>query len=86
MMLTHPKISEVKNYFRDHKTQYEDHIKKINASKEETHGRGGAGFLFITEPQANKAEILRSFPPKGTTDLLISRFFSTYTYDPAFRM
>jgi hypothetical protein len=71
----------VKNYFSEHKKQFEVSYNKV---QQETK-RNSNGFLFITEKPASFAEILAAFPPKSTTDVLISRFFNTYNYDPAFR-
>jgi Fungal specific transcription factor domain len=35
---------------------------------------------------STKNEILRSFPSKGTTDVLIARFFDVYNQDPSFQI
>ncbi|KAF2436391.1 hypothetical protein EJ08DRAFT_578598 [Tothia fuscella] len=75
-------ISEVKNYFAEHKKQFETGVRSV----QENQKRNSTGFLFITEKPAPFVEILGAFPSKATTDVLISRFFNTYNYDPAFQI
>jgi hypothetical protein len=77
-------ISEVKNYFMDNKKQFEDSLKKVNASKENTAASGG--LFFLNAPPATRAEIFKSFPSKQTTDSLIARFFTIYNFDPSFQI
>jgi hypothetical protein len=72
----------VKNYFAEHKKEF--NLQYARVASEVKKGTGH-GFLFITEKPASLEEILAAFPPKSTTDVLISRFFNTYNYDPAFR-
>jgi hypothetical protein len=70
-------ISEVKNYFVEHKKQFEDQLKRYRATQ--TEGRPpGTAFLMGGQKPSSKAELLSRFPPKSTADLLISRFFNTY--------
>lgn len=76
-------ISEVKNWFSDHKKQFDETMRRIKASQPDEE-RVGTSFLFVTEKPSSKEEILRQFPPKSTCDILIARFFNTYNYDPAF--
>jgi hypothetical protein len=75
-------ISEVKNWFSDHKKQFDETMRRIKANKPDEE-RVGTSFLFVTEKPSSKEEILRQFPPKNTCDTLIARFFNTYNYDPA---
>ena len=77
-------ISEVKNYFNDHKKQYDEQMKRLHGSQPDE-ARSGAGFLFYTQKPASKADILREFPNKQTCDTLISRFFTTFSLGPAIR-
>lgn len=58
---------------------YEDQYKRLAARDSNI---AGHGIFFLTYPQATRAEILRSFPPRGTTDVLIGRFFDIYNQDP----
>ncbi|KAJ5059272.1 hypothetical protein J3E74DRAFT_465866 [Bipolaris maydis] len=70
-------LSEVKNYFAEHKKQYEDQLKRYRA----THigdRPPGTSFLMGGQKPCSKAEVLSRFPPKPTADLLVSRFFNTY--------
>lgn len=78
-------ISEVKNWFADHKKQFDENLRRIRANLPEE-DRLGTSFLFMTEKPSGKEEILRQFPPKNTCDSLIARFFNTYNYDPAFQI
>lgn len=41
----------------------------------------GSALLFGASKSASRAEIMSSFPSKYTTDILVSRYFSSY--DPA---
>ncbi|KAF2674450.1 hypothetical protein BT63DRAFT_449441 [Microthyrium microscopicum] len=77
-------ISEVKNYFNDNKKSFEDLGKKISANKEGSSST--TGLFFLNAGPATKGEILRSFPSKGTTDVLIARFFEVYNFDPSFQI
>lgn len=80
-----PEISEVKTYFQDHKKQFEVQYNKVKQNTEQLNG-GSSGLLFQTVKPATLAEIQAEFPAKVTTDVLISRFFNTYNYDPAFHI
>jgi hypothetical protein len=71
----------VKNYFAEHRKQFEVQYSKVQANNI----KNSSGFVFSTETPATFAEVLAAFPPKSTTDFMISRFFTTCSYDPAFR-
>ncbi|KAF1813659.1 hypothetical protein P152DRAFT_287686 [Eremomyces bilateralis CBS 781.70] len=73
-------IAEVKNYFNDHKKQYEEQVRKIKATNQ-TDDRFESVPLLGTPKPSSKAEILSAFPQKPTADLLVTRYFNTY--DPA---
>jgi hypothetical protein len=70
-------LSEVKNYFAEHKKQYEDQLKRYKASQSDENPPGTA-FLYGQQKPMSKGEILAQFPPKATADILVSRFFNTY--------
>ncbi|KAF2705072.1 hypothetical protein K504DRAFT_449120 [Pleomassaria siparia CBS 279.74] len=70
-------ISEVKNYFNEHKKQYEDQLKRYKANHKDDYSPGTA-FLFGQQKPTSHAEILSQFPPKPTADILVSRYFNTY--------
>ncbi|KAH4237128.1 hypothetical protein HBI06_045330 [Parastagonospora nodorum] len=70
-------ISEVKNYFAEHKKQYDDQLKRYKASHSDENPPG-TSFLYGQRKNTSKAEILLQFPPKPTADILVSRFFNTY--------
>ncbi|KAH8732689.1 fungal-specific transcription factor domain-containing protein [Phaeosphaeriaceae sp. PMI808] len=76
-------ISEVKNYFAEHKKQYDDQLKRYKASQSDEPPPGTA-FLYGARKTTSKADILSQFPPKQTADILVSRFFNTY--DPGFHI
>ncbi|KAF2203549.1 hypothetical protein GQ43DRAFT_258364 [Delitschia confertaspora ATCC 74209] len=70
-------ISEVKNYFQEHKKQYEEQLKKFKANNSDEYSPGTA-FLFGAQKPTSHVELLSRFPPKPTADLLVSRYFNTY--------
>lgn len=76
-MANHVQISEVKNYFAEHKKQYDDQLKRYKASHSDENPPG-TSFLYGQRKNTSKAEILLQFPPKPTADMLVSRFFNTY--------
>ncbi|KAJ4288152.1 hypothetical protein N0V90_012169 [Kalmusia sp. IMI 367209] len=70
-------ISEVKNYFADHKKQYEEQLKRYKAMHTDDSNIGTA-FLFGSQKPMSQTELLSRFPPKPTADILVSRYFNTY--------
>jgi hypothetical protein len=68
----------------EHKKTFDERAKQVAATKE-ANPTNSSMFLF-NQPPATKAEVLRSFPPKVTTDVLISRFFDIYNVDAMFRI
>ncbi|PSN59660.1 hypothetical protein BS50DRAFT_640811 [Corynespora cassiicola Philippines] len=70
-------ISEVKNYFSEHKKQYDEQLKRYKAEHAEEQGPGTA-FLFGGSKTTTYTELLSCFPPKATADILVSRYFNTY--------
>lgn len=70
-------ISEVKNYFAEHKKQYDEQLKRFKTTLGEERPPGTAFFGGgIKRP--SRAEIMSQFPAKPTADILVSRFFNTY--------
>lgn len=75
-------ISEVKNYFAEHKKQYEEQIVKVQQAKNRFDGASqGPAFLFGGSPMPDIKELLAQLPKRAVTDRLISRYFNSY--DPA---
>ncbi|KAK4954754.1 hypothetical protein LTR66_013507 [Elasticomyces elasticus] len=72
-------IAEVKNYFASHKEQYNEQMKRVQASREED--ASGGAFLSLVAKPATREELLASFPSKPATDRLVARYFNAY--DPA---
>ncbi|KAF2278277.1 uncharacterized protein EI97DRAFT_249612 [Westerdykella ornata] len=70
-------IAEVKNYFNEHKKQYEEQLKRYKASRPDDTSSGTA-FLFGGQKPATQADILARFPNKSTADILVARYFNTY--------
>ncbi|GAB7357265.1 hypothetical protein MBLNU459_g8238t1 [Dothideomycetes sp. NU459] len=71
-------IAEVKNYFASHKEQFNEQLRKINASKDDD---SSGAFLFKAQKLNDKSEVLASFPAKSAVDRLVARYFNSY--DPA---
>ncbi|KAL1989020.1 hypothetical protein VTN96DRAFT_5783 [Rasamsonia emersonii] len=69
-------IAEVRQYFANTKKQYEEQAQKIKASRPEP---DPSTLLFGSMKPASKAEIMASFPSRYTTDMLIARYFNTYS-------
>lgn len=72
-------ISEVKNYFNNHKKDYQEHMQKVQAAKADE--SPGTAFLLQGLPAQDKEELLTSFPNKADADRLIARYFNAY--DPS---
>ncbi|KAF2146560.1 uncharacterized protein K452DRAFT_67460 [Aplosporella prunicola CBS 121167] len=76
-------ITEVKNYFAEHKKQYDEQLLRHQTTYSDEI-KPGTAFLFGAVQPADRAEIMAAFPPKQTADLLITRYFNVY--DPAFHI
>ena len=75
-------ISEVKNYFAEHKKQLEDQVVKVQAAKARMDStETGPMFLFGGGKVPEYSEILAQMPKRTVTDKLITRYFNSY--DPA---
>ncbi|KAK3115726.1 hypothetical protein LTR53_004647 [Teratosphaeriaceae sp. CCFEE 6253] len=72
-------ISEVKQYFANHKEDYRQHMEKVQAAKADE--SPGTAFLLQGPAAKDKAELLTSFPAKADADRLIARYFNAY--DPS---
>jgi hypothetical protein len=72
-------ISEVKNYFANHKEDYKQHMQKVQAAKADENP--GTAFLLQGPPAKDRAELMAAFPPKTEADRLIARYFNAY--DPS---
>ncbi|KAF2681933.1 hypothetical protein K458DRAFT_75525 [Lentithecium fluviatile CBS 122367] len=70
-------LSEVKNYFHEHKKQYDEQLKRYKETHSEDTNLGTA-FLFGGQKPLSHVEILSRFPQKATADILVSRYFNTY--------
>lgn len=70
-------IAEVKNYFAEHQKQFEDQLRKVQASKTREENVQGPTFLFGSPQTADYAELLASLPKRSVTDKLVTRFFKT---------
>lgn len=72
-------ISEVKNWFVQHKEDYKQHMEKVQAAKNDE--SPGTAFLLQGPPATDKQTLLNSFPAKVDADRLIARYFNAY--DPS---
>ncbi|KAF2099562.1 hypothetical protein NA57DRAFT_65585 [Rhizodiscina lignyota] len=70
-------IAEVKNFFAEHKKQYEEHFRRVKAQSQDDENPGTA-FLFRSYNRLSRNEIMQQFPPKHVADLLITRYFNSY--------
>lgn len=76
------KIAEVRNFFTEHKKQFEEHAAKVNAANPQCDVPGSTLLFGVMKP-LSRGEIMTSLPSKYTTDLLIARYFNHY--DPVTR-
>ncbi|KAH9814276.1 Zn(II)2Cys6 transcription factor-like protein [Teratosphaeria destructans] len=72
-------ISEVKNYFNNHKEDYKAHMQKVQAAKADE--SPGTAFLLQGPASKSRDELLNDFPAKTDADRLIARYFNAY--DPS---
>ncbi|MCJ1434706.1 hypothetical protein MMC27_004075 [Xylographa pallens] len=74
-------ISEVRNYFTEHKKQYEEQAVKVNATKYPAGVYNGPAFLFGGRSVPQLPELLTSLPGRDAVDKMVARYFNDY--DPA---
>ena len=75
-------IKEVKNYFSEHKKQWEDQMLKVQEAKNRVDSAPpGPTFLFGGSQPPSYPELLAQLPKRTVTDKLVSRYFNSY--DPA---
>ena len=75
-------IKEVKNYFSEHKKQWEDQMLKVQEAKNRVDSAPqGPTFLFGGSRPPPYSELLAQLPKRTVTDRLVSRYFNSY--DPA---
>lgn len=76
-------IGEVKNYFVQHKKEYETQMEKVEQARKSMGADVGAGpaLLFGSTIPPSRAEILAQLPSRYMSDILVGRYFNTF--DPA---
>ncbi|KAI4251130.1 MAG: hypothetical protein L6R42_008498 [Xanthoria sp. 1 TBL-2021] len=74
-------ITEVKNYFNEHKKQLEEQAQKIQAQKTDENFPEGLPVLFGGVNPPEFAELLGSLPKRLITDKLVHRYFNSF--DPS---
>ena len=75
-------IKEVKNYFSQHKKEYEEQVIKVQEAKSRIDAAPqGPTFLFGGAKPPPYSELLAQMPKRSVTDKLVSRYFNSY--DPA---
>ncbi|KAL8738466.1 MAG: hypothetical protein Q9181_000722 [Wetmoreana brouardii] len=71
-------ISEVKNFFAEHKKQLDEQAQRVQESKTEENFPQGPTFLFDGSNAPEFPELLNSLPKRIITDKLVARFFNTF--------
>ena len=71
----------MRNFFQEHKKQYEEHSKRVDAIKKSNGFAQGPAFLFGGRNLLQLSELLEQLPPKETVDRCVSHYFNDY--DPA---
>jgi len=75
-------IKEVKNYFSQHKKEFDEQIIKVQEAKSRVDSAPqGPTFLFGGSKPPPYSELLAQMPKRSVTDKLVSRYFNSY--DPA---
>ena len=75
-------IKEVKNYFSEHKKQWDEQVLKVQEAKNRVDSAPqGPTFLFGGSQPPPYSELLAQLPKRTVTDKLVSRYFNSY--DPA---
>ena len=75
-------IKEVKNYFSEHKKQWDEQVLKVQEAKNRVDSAPqGPTFLFGGSQPPPYSELLAQLPKRTVTDKLVSRYFTSY--DPA---
>ena len=75
-------IKEVKNYFSEHKKQWEDQMLKVQEAKNRVDSAPqGPTFLFGGTQPPPYSELFAQLPKRSVTDKLVTRYFNSY--DPA---
>lgn len=75
-------IKEVKNYFQEHRKQWDEQLVKVQQAKDRIDSAPqGPTFLFGGSKPPPYSELLAQLPKRSVTDKLISRYFNSY--DPA---
>ncbi|MCJ1474311.1 hypothetical protein MMC13_002969 [Lambiella insularis] len=71
-------IAEVRNYFTEHKKQFEDQWRKVEAHKNLSGVYTGPAFLFGGRSVPPLSELLASLPGKDAVDKMVTRYFNDY--------
>ena len=75
-------IKEVKNYFSQHKKEYEEQVVKVQEAKSRIDAAPqGPTFLFGGAKPPPYSDLLAQMPKRTVTDKLVQRYFNSY--DPA---
>ena len=77
-------ISEVKTYFNEHKKQYDEQVKKVEASKRQAGtDYSGPAFLIGGRNAPRRSDLIASLPGRDAVDKMVGRYFNDY--DPSTR-
>lgn len=72
-------IAEVKNYYTSHRDELHAQVRKVEALQQSD--EQAQSICLFTVPRIGFQEIMKYFPQKAQTDVLIGRYFNSY--DPA---
>lgn len=75
-------IAEVKNYFSEHKKEYEAQMERVAKTTNQAPASApGPALLFGSMTPPGRNEIMSQMPSRYLTDILVGRYFNTF--DPA---
>jgi len=85
-------LAEVKNYFANHKKEFETNYKKVLAESQSKQLPEGNGMLYLLQaPPATEVELRNEFPPRSSVVTLCGRYFNSmdsslhFIHSPSFR-
>ena len=73
----------MRNYFAEHKKQYNEQIVKVEAIKANNGFAQGPAFIFGGRSVPKHSDLLAAIPRKEAMDKIVARYFNDY--DPAIR-
>ncbi|MCJ1313605.1 hypothetical protein MMC25_007284 [Agyrium rufum] len=71
-------ISEVRNYWAEHKKQYDDQFNRVQEIKKSNGFAQGPAFIFGGRSVPSHAELLKAVPRREAMDKIVARYFNDY--------